>query len=81
MQATNPIQIGSLPLALTCYSNGCISIQPLGGFAAIIDQTPSGVCIISVEDMLLYGEQIVYNTMIEINHEHSLKQWLISQNM
>jgi hypothetical protein len=81
MQATNPIQIGSLPLALKCYSNGCISLQPLGGFATIIEQTPLGVCIISVEDMLLYGEQIVYNTMIEINHEHSLKQWLISQNM
>jgi hypothetical protein len=81
LQATNPIQIGSLPLDLTCYSNGCISVQPLGAFATIIDQTPSGVCIISVEDMLIYGEHIVYNTMIEINHEHSLKQWLISQNM
>jgi hypothetical protein len=81
MQATNPIQIGSLPLALTCYSNGCISIQPLGAFATIIDQTPEGDCIITVEDMLLYSEQVVYNNYYQISHEPNLKQWLVSQNI
>lgn len=81
MQATHPIQIGSLPLAITFYSNGCISLQPLGAFATIIDQALKGDCIISVEDMLLYGEQIVYNNYYELAHEPFLKQWLVSQNI
>ena len=81
MQATHPIQIGSLPLAITFYSNGCVSLQPLGSFATIIDQTPKGDCIISVEDMLLYGEQVVYNQYYELSQETVLKQWLTQQNM
>jgi hypothetical protein len=81
MQQTKPLHIGGLPLALTCYSNGCISLQPLGSFETIIEQTPLGVCIISVEDMLLYGEQIVYNNYYEISHEPILKQWLVNQNI
>jgi hypothetical protein len=82
-QQTQPIQIAGLPLALTFYSNGCISLQPMGQFNVIFDQQ-EGIdenVVISYDELLISGKAFMYNVFTELKYEPLLKSWLTRQNM
>ncbi len=77
------VQLGNLPLILSCYSNGCISIARAANFKCIIDQPQVGVmAFIDAEGISIGTEtEIIYEEMLEYKQMPELLSWLKAQNM
>lgn len=71
------IQLGNLPLSLTCFLNGTIALQPNQQFAAIID----GDVTLDMAGFTVCGEAYEYNTQIDYKKDANLLKWLQSLNL
>lgn len=78
------IPINNLPVNLVLLSNKCVALVRTCHFPSIFDQ-PSKEGNISAEfhneHFVVDSKKFMYNTMLEIDYEPSLKSWLISQNL
>ena len=76
MQAIQ-LQLGNLPLSLTCFMNATISFAPTQQFSTIVDgNVKIDMLGITVED-----ETYDYNTQIAYKEDEKLLKWLQSLNM
>ena len=76
MQAVQ-LQLGNLPLLLTCFMNATISFAPTQHFKAIID----GDVTLDMAGFTVCGEAYEYNTQIEYKKDANLLKWLQSLNL
>lgn len=73
------LQINTLPLQITCYSNGLISIERLCNFHTIIDDDGT---IISNEDIMISRDCVVeYGEFLDYKNTPELLKWLQNQQM
>ena len=76
---TPSLQINSLPLQITCYSNGLISIERLANFHTIVDDNGA---IISNEDIMISKDCVVeYGELQDYKSSSELLKWLQTQQM
>ena len=71
------IQLGNLPLSLTCFLNDTIALQPNQHFAAIID----GDVKLDMAGFTVGDESYDYNAAIAYKEDEKLLKWLQSLNM
>ena len=76
MQAIQ-LQLGNLPLSLTCFMNATISLAPTQQFKAIVD----GDVKIDMLGITVGDETYEYNTQIAYKEDEKLLKWLQSLNM
>lgn len=77
------LPLGSLPLVISCYFNGCVSFRPFPGLTTLIDQPEDGVqAIITTEDIAIGADTVIeYDTLYEYKEMSELLAWLQAQNM
>ena len=71
------LQLGNLPLSLTCFLNATISFTPTQQFKAIVD----GDVKIDMQGITVGDEEYLYNQQIEYKKDEQLLKWLQSLNM
>lgn len=76
MQAIR-LQLGNLPLSLTCFMNATISFTPTQQFKAIVD----GDVKIDMQGITVGDEEYLYNQQIEYKKDANLLKWLQSLNL
>lgn len=76
MQAIQ-LQLGNLPLSLTCFMNATISFAPTQQFKTIVD----GDVEIDMQGITVGEEEYLYNQQIDYKNDEKLLKWLQSLNM
>lgn len=71
------LQLGNLPLSLTCFLNATISFTPTQQFKAIVD----GDVKIDMQGITVGDEEYLYNQQIEYKKDEKLLKWLQSLDM
>lgn len=73
-----PLQLGKLPIQITCWENGCVSFDRYSSFNVIIDSPEVGVqAIISNEDIVIGADTVIeYGQLYEYKEMPELLAWL-----
>ena len=76
------MQIGNLPLSLTCYENGQVQISRIANFPTIVDQPEQGVMgIFDSEGATIGTTDISYGEMLNLNELGQVKAWIAAQGL
>ena len=76
MQAVQ-LQLGNLPLTITCITDGTIALSPSRQFNTIFD----GDVKIDMQCITIGDETYEYNTQIAYKEDEKLLKWLQSLNI
>lgn len=74
--------MGGLPLVLSCYSNGQISVKPSHRFKPIVEDL-SGTMLVIYEEGIAIGKEVVLEYGVAANYQNHplLVKWLQQQNL
>ncbi len=76
------IQLGNLPIAMSCYANGTISFERLGNFKPIVEYSGDGLQIcLSNDDVIIGTTTYEDGEMINYKIEPELLAWLQAQDL